>query len=87
MWKLTVEKLNENETGGYEYATDKVNFSAETVEQLVDVMETFQIFGVGKFKYSLIEEKEEKIRYGNTSFNYWKIRNGKKYKSSQLRRK
>ena len=60
MWKLTVEKLNENETGGYEYATDKVNFQAETVEQLVDVMETFQMFGVGKFRYLLIEEKGEK---------------------------
>lgn len=60
MWKLTVEKLNENKTGGYEYATDEVSFSAETVEQLVDVMETFQMFGVGKFRYLLIEEKGEK---------------------------
>ena len=60
MWKLTAEKIDENEAGGYKYATDKVNFSAETVEQLVDVMETFQMFGVGKFKYSLIEEKGEK---------------------------
>ena len=60
MWKLTVEKLNESETGGYEYATDKVNFSAETVEHLVDVMETFPMFGVGKFRYLLIEEKGEK---------------------------
>lgn len=60
MWNLTVEELGKSEIGGYEYTTNKMNFAAETVEQLVDVMETFQMFGVGKFKYSLIEEKEEK---------------------------
>lgn len=60
MWNLTVEKLGKGEIGEYEYTTDKMNFAAETVEQLVDVMETFQMFGVGKFKYLLIEEKGEK---------------------------
>lgn len=60
MWNLTVEKLGKGEIGEYEYTTDKMNFAAETVEQLVDVIETFQMFGSGKFKYSFIEEKEEK---------------------------
>ena len=44
MWNLTVEKLGKGEIGEYEYATDKMNFAAETVEQFVDVMETFQMF-------------------------------------------
>lgn len=60
MWNLTVEELGKSEIGEYEYTTNKMNFVGETVEQLVDVIETFQLFGSGKFKYSLIEEKGEK---------------------------